>query len=194
MGYIGGACKRLGIVAMLLALLTIPARAGHNPNHNPGGDDAVITAVFSPDHLSVTVTSTKDLSNVVLAFCDGIHQKFDGLSGKSGTFSGTGTNQGKPIATVWVKSGNNDSGDGPGYGQRFNNPNNPCAQNGVGGGNPPVVPPGTPTTPAPQGAAQPGGAPLPQTGSADLAWAALGGLIVYRLTRRWLRFKSWLAG
>jgi len=71
---------------------------------------------------SVYVTSTKDLSNVVLAFDDGVHQKFEDLSGYSGTFSGTGDNANKSIATVWIKSGPNASGDGPGYGERFDNP------------------------------------------------------------------------
>jgi len=71
---------------------------------------------------SVYVTSTKDLSNVVLAFDDGVHQKFEGLSGYSGTFEGTGANAGKEIVTAWVKSGPNASGDGPGYGERFDNP------------------------------------------------------------------------
>lgn len=68
---------------------------------------------------SITATSTKDLSNVVLKFTNGSTQKFDGLSGKSGTFTGTGSNTGKRIATAWVKSGSNSSGDGPGYGERF---------------------------------------------------------------------------
>ncbi len=71
---------------------------------------------------SIYVTSSKDLSNVVLAFDDGTHYKFDGLSGKSGTFAGIGDDTGKQIATCWIKSGNNKSGDGPGYGERFDNP------------------------------------------------------------------------
>jgi LPXTG-motif cell wall-anchored protein len=63
--------------------------------------------------------SSKDLSNVVARFCDGTTQRFEGLSGYVGTFAGTGANANKQITTVWVKSGNNASGDGPGYGQRF---------------------------------------------------------------------------
>jgi len=68
---------------------------------------------------SVYVTSTKDLSNVVLKFEDGSTQKFDGLSGKTGTFQGTGNKSGKVIETVWVKSGSNSSGDCSGCGERF---------------------------------------------------------------------------
>lgn len=71
---------------------------------------------------SVFVTSSKDLSNVVLGYEDGEHQKFDGLSGHSLTFEGTGEHSGKEIVTVWVKSGCNNSGDGPGYGERFDRP------------------------------------------------------------------------
>ena len=67
----------------------------------------------------VYVTSTKDLSNVVLGFSDGTKQKFDGLSGRTGTFRGTSGNYNKQITKVWVKSGCNDSGEGPGYGERF---------------------------------------------------------------------------
>ncbi len=70
----------------------------------------------------VYVTSTKDLSNVVLEFADGSHQKFEGLSSYSGTFQGTGEHAGKEVVGVWVKSGCNTSSDGPGYGERIDNP------------------------------------------------------------------------
>jgi len=56
----------------------------------------------------------------VLKFYNGVTQKFDNLSqGKTGTFQGTGSNSGKRIVTIWVKSGNNSSGNGPGYGEKF---------------------------------------------------------------------------
>lgn len=77
---------------------------------------------FSPDHKLATATSTMDLSNVVLKFSDGTTQKFDGLSGNSIELSGTGANEGKCIVGVWIKSGCNQSGDGPGYGEWM--PNN----------------------------------------------------------------------
>ncbi len=67
----------------------------------------------------VFVESTKDLSNVVLLFDDGSTQKFEGLSGYSGTFVGTSGNSGKKITKVWVKSGCNASGEGPGFGEPF---------------------------------------------------------------------------
>ncbi len=65
---------------------------------------------------SVTCYSTKDLSNVVLHFEDGSEQKFEGLTGTSGTFQGTGEYEGKTIIGVWIKAGNNKSGEGPGKG------------------------------------------------------------------------------
>lgn len=71
----------------------------------------------------VFVESTKDLSNVVLQYSNGVHQKFDNLSGHSGTFSGTLINTNQTIKHVWVKSGCNASGDGPGYGEKFSDTN-----------------------------------------------------------------------
>jgi len=82
------------------------------------------------NYTSVFVTSTKDLSNVVLGFEDGEHQKFEGLSGHSGTFEGTGDHEGKEVVTVWVKSGCNLSGDGPGYGERFDRPDDDSTVHG----------------------------------------------------------------
>ena len=76
-----------------------------------------VGAQFTNNNSSVIATSTMDLSNVVLQYSDGTTQKFDGLSGLSQTFSGTGVNAGKCITGVWIKSGCNQSGDGPGYGE-----------------------------------------------------------------------------
>jgi len=96
--------------------------AGSNDGGNQGGA-AQVSAVFTHQNRRVTCTSTKELSNVVLNFVDGSHQKFDDLSGYTRSFRGTGLNRNKPIAGVWIKSGNNASGDGPGYGQYVDNPN-----------------------------------------------------------------------
>jgi len=85
-----------------------------------GGAVGRIDVTFECD--SITIISCKDLSNVVLEFEDGTRQKFDGLSGQSATFSGTGDNAGKTVTGVWVKAGSNHSGDGPGYGERFDAP------------------------------------------------------------------------
>ncbi len=68
---------------------------------------------------SILAASTKDLSNVVLQFSNGAVEKHDGLSGLSGEFAGTGRNRNRRIVKCWVKSGANASGEGPGYGERF---------------------------------------------------------------------------
>ena len=78
-----------------------------------------VDADFANDGMSVTAISDKGLSNVVLQFADGSEQKFE--IGKDGQysldFSGTGSNEGKTITGVWIKSGCEQSGDGPGYGE-----------------------------------------------------------------------------
>jgi hypothetical protein len=67
----------------------------------------------------VYVESTKNLENVVLRFSNGNKQTFSGLSGMTGTFKGSGSNLNKQITKAWVKSGNNLSGEGTNYGERF---------------------------------------------------------------------------
>lgn len=87
------------------------------------GCEPQVEVTFSADRTSVDVTSSKDLSNVVLKFSNGVEFKFDNLSlGQSATFTGVGAYVGLEIETVWVKSGCNKSGDGPGYGERFDTP------------------------------------------------------------------------
>jgi hypothetical protein len=83
----------------------------------PANCQPTIGAEFSSDAKRVTASSDKDLSNVVLKFSDHTTQKFDGLSGLSQTFSGTGQHDQKCIVGIWIKSGCNLSGDGPGYGE-----------------------------------------------------------------------------
>ena len=86
----------------------------------PDGADAswpdAVSATFDSVSRTVTANSAKDLSNVVLKFADGAEQKFDNLTGTSLCFSGTVANAGKDIAGVWIKSGENAGGDGPGFG------------------------------------------------------------------------------
>ncbi|MFN4123216.1 MAG: T9SS type A sorting domain-containing protein [Flavobacteriales bacterium] len=99
-----------------------------NGNGNNGGSNsnntciANVSASFASDGKTVTAMSDKNLSNVVLRYCDGTHQKFEPLSGHSAVFSGTGSNSGKSIDGVWIKSGCYQSGDGPGYGAFVANP------------------------------------------------------------------------
>jgi hypothetical protein len=87
--------------------------------------DASMSAYWDCTNLNcVEVTATKDLSNLVLMDCDGTHFKFDNLNqGNSGTFCHP---SGLPVTTVWIKAGCYKSGDGPGYGRRFDAPCNYC--------------------------------------------------------------------
>ena len=103
-----------------------------------GGSVGMIEVVF--DCGSITVYSCKDLSNVVIEFEDGTRQRFEGLSGQVGMFSGTGSHSGQRIVGSWIKAGNNKSGDGPGYGERVDAPEGegagdcpPPEQGGSGG-------------------------------------------------------------
>lgn len=80
-------------------------------------------AQFSADHKSSTAVSNMPIDNVVLKFSDQTTQTFNGLSGTNETVSGTGANLGKCILGAWVKSGCNESGDGPNYGTWFPNVN-----------------------------------------------------------------------
>lgn len=59
--------------------------------------------------------------NVVFEFFDGNWKKFGRLLGKIGMFVGVGFDEGKFICKVWVKFGFNNSGEGWGYGECFEN-------------------------------------------------------------------------
>jgi len=81
-----------------------------------------ITVTWQPsteNPTSVYVECEKDLSNVVLEFPNGDHQKFEDLTETTGTFAGVDEHEGDTITRIWVKSGCNASGEGPGYGERF---------------------------------------------------------------------------
>lgn len=76
---------------------------------------ATVTLDYDCAEATITVTSSKDLSNIVYQV-DGSPTRLDDLSGKVYVVD-LDTLEG--LETTWVKSGNNQSGDGPGYGQRF---------------------------------------------------------------------------
>jgi hypothetical protein len=82
----------------------------------------------------IRVHTCKDLSNVVLEFADGTRQRFEDLQGHSNVFSGTGANAAKQVVRVWVKAGANHSGDGPGYGERIEAPDQTCVPPSSGSG------------------------------------------------------------
>lgn len=105
-----------------------------------GGDcsgcESENTVTFFGGCQKIEVVSCKDLSNVVLVYDDCSWEKFDGLTQKSGTFSGTGSNSDKLISHAYIKSGCHKSGEGPGFGRRFDGPCvNTVCQLVSGGGN-----------------------------------------------------------
>jgi hypothetical protein len=126
-----GAISRFGKPAIMEGLQTIYQELGSPVYGNMEFDPKYITVFGQPAgenrpqisveyrYKSVYVESTLDLSNVVLLFSNGATQTFDGLSGTSGVFKGTDGNNNRPITRVWVKSGDNASGEGPDYGEPF---------------------------------------------------------------------------
>jgi hypothetical protein len=98
---------------------TVTTTPATSPETSETGTNCMptVTAAFNYLHSAVQVTSTKDLSNVVLKFSDNSTQKFDNLSGLNGVFQGAGASLNKCIVGVWIKSGCNSSNDGPGYGE-----------------------------------------------------------------------------
>ncbi len=79
----------------------------------------------------INVNSCKSVTNVVLVYDDCTWEKFDNLNITTGTYSGTGANAGKTISQVYIKSGCNDSYEGPDFGRRFDSPcvNQTCGSN-----------------------------------------------------------------
>lgn len=98
------------LLGMLLATVSAhTALADHKPTHasNPNSNSLalMIVATFNVDCTSVTASSEKDLSNVVLLFADSTWEKFDDLDVPEGDFAGTGDNIGKVIESAYIKSG-----------------------------------------------------------------------------------------
>jgi hypothetical protein len=83
---------------------------------------------------SVTIYTCKDLSNVVLEFEDGHRERFDNQSGHTNVFSGTGANLAMRVTRVWIKAGANQSGEGPGFGERSDAPPESCPPPPAAGG------------------------------------------------------------
>jgi hypothetical protein len=95
------------------------------------GDTGPIHVEFECD--SITVYTCKDLSNIVIELADGqLVRLMGGLNGQVHTFT---TSNGQQITGVWVKAGENGSGDGPGYGERVDGPEGvDCDPPGAGAG------------------------------------------------------------
>lgn len=77
---------------------------------------AIVDVIWSDDCTTITITSTKDISNIVRLVDDGfLRTEFqDGFL--------TLVLDATDVETIWVKSGRNHSGDGPGFGERFDRP------------------------------------------------------------------------
>ncbi len=72
------------------------------------------------DCRSVLARSCKDLSNIVIELSDGSRYRYEDLEGHEDVFGvPDGAGSELSIVRVWVKSGPNHSGDGPGYGELF---------------------------------------------------------------------------
>lgn len=85
---------------------------------------AVITVDFSEDDMGFNVTSTKDISNVIVVLCDESQHKHDDLDGLY--FNHT---EEQKVTGVYVKSGNNgiEGNDPPGAGEFFANEGVSCS-------------------------------------------------------------------
>ncbi len=113
----------LTITGIMVSLFLVGVTASMGANQN--SVSAVNATAIGPLFTSVEVTSTKEISNVVMLFCNNLTvQKVEeedlvqdfvvGLW--TATVSGSGDFEGEAIMSVWVKSGSFRSGDGSGYG------------------------------------------------------------------------------
>jgi Flp pilus assembly protein TadG len=67
---------------------------------------------------SVAVTSGQNITKVRLKFSNNVAQTING-SGTTGTFQGSGSNNGQEIVAAWVLSGGNANQSSGGYGEQF---------------------------------------------------------------------------
>jgi hypothetical protein len=102
------------LIALFFSLLVSPASAA-SPADRPAASAPAVTVEFDCAAGGWRITSSKGLSNVVYS-ANGVEERVE--------FSDDPEVreyllQAEGAGTIWVKSGNNASGDGPGYGQRF---------------------------------------------------------------------------
>lgn len=76
-----------------------------------------VTVTYSCDAGAWEITSTKALSNVVVG-ADGEELKTE-MPDDPKLYTWSVADTDGSVDTIWVKAGNNKSGDGPGYGERF---------------------------------------------------------------------------
>ena len=100
------------VLGVITAVLTAGAVSAKPPAHAKG-QSAQIEVTLDITCEGITVISDKDISNIVMRI-DGVDTKIEFGDGVNQyEFSATG------VSDVWVKAGNNKSGDGPGYGEHF---------------------------------------------------------------------------
>ena len=112
----------LTITGIMVSLFLVGVTASMGANMNSVG--MVNATEIGPSFTSVVVTSNKEISNVVMLFCNGDVQKVEEedlvqdfvVDRWTATVSGSGDFEGLAIMSVWVKSGSFRSGDGSGYG------------------------------------------------------------------------------
>ncbi|WP_438854155.1 MopE-related protein [Agromyces sp. M3QZ16-3] len=97
----------LAIAAFALSILGPVTTANAAP--------ATVTVEYDCDQDGWVVTSSKALSNIVVTDGQTTERTLFGSDPK--VYTTVITTAG--LTTIWVKSGNNHSGDGPGYGERF---------------------------------------------------------------------------
>jgi len=100
------------------------------PRGIDSGIHPCINVTYSGDNKCVTVeTSCANIGVVVIQYYDCTEENNSQTSGSSKTYCGKKKNMNKQIVGLWVKSGDNLSGDGPQYGEYFENP--AFAENGI---------------------------------------------------------------
>ena len=115
---VGGSLATVVVLALIALVwsLTVSPASGSTVSHSA---PSPILVEWNDDSTSVWISAKKELSNVVLMDCLGVQYHYEEVDAQSGQFRHPA---GLSITTVWVQSGNNHSGDGPGYGERFDNP------------------------------------------------------------------------
>lgn len=116
-----------GFKLLLLGVFMLSGLAVHSQSTTvTGGECKGCDASMSVKFIGcscIEVSACKKLNKIVIRTANGKEIKFDKLKGHSANLC---TPNGSPIVRVWVRAGCFKSGDGPGYGRRFDNPN-PCA-------------------------------------------------------------------
>lgn len=124
-----GTARRFQLIALISALLVgLVAGPSSAAPSDQGADARIpeITVEYDCDAGGWLITSSKDLSNIVHS--DGqTHTRIE--FGDDPPVSEY-LLQAEGVQTIWVKSGSNLSGDGPGYGQRFDVEQPDCGPSG----------------------------------------------------------------